>query len=194
MMKNNILVIVLIVIIFIGFYLLYNKQNKLEKKLLDQISLINKEILSNEQVIQDDNYSLDYKENNLITNKTINFVDSINKLIDDQLGSDNIIKNDSLDLTVEVYNINDYNQNIEQEVVVEDTLCYGLSEQYKIINFYKNRIRIKNLSEPGSKLILTGDTLYYDNLKYLVLDVNLKEEYIRLLNLNNNEDCYFFKN
>jgi len=193
-MKNNILLIILIFIVFIGFYLLYSKQNSLEKSLLEQISLIKKESTSDKEGIKDDQYNLDYKENNLVTSKTINFVDSINKLIDDQLGSDNIIKNDSLDLTVEVYNINDYNQNIEQEVVVEDTLCYGLSEQYKIINFYKNRIRIKNLSEPGSKLILTGDTLYYDNLKYLVLDVNLKEEYIRLLNLNNNKDCYFFKN
>ena len=190
-MKNNILLIVFISLVFVAFYLLYSKQNNLEKKVLEQIALIKAENNSNKEDTKENKYSLDYKENNLIINKTINFADSINKLINDQLDA-NVVENDSLEigLAVDLNSIDKYTDTVEE---VGDTLCYGLSEQYKIINFYNNRIRIKNLSKPGSKLILTGDTLYYDNLKYLILSIDSKKEHIKLLNLNNNKDCYFFK-
>ena len=63
----------------------------------------------------------DYKENNIVKDKIVNFADSLNILLENSQ--------------------NEISEELKEEMI--DTVCYELSEQYKIINFYKNKIRIK---------------------------------------------------
>ena len=182
-MKSNVLLIILTIIVSVAFYLLYNNQSNQLKKISNSILEIEKSLLSIKSS-ENSIISNNYKENNLIANNTINFADSLVKLMDIRINEEIL---DSFYIELEEAII-----ILEDEV--EDTLCYGLNNQYRIINFYNNRIRIKNISKPGSELISEGDTLYYDNLKYLVSSINSKDQYIYLYNLTDNKNCYFFKN
>ena len=174
-MKNNIIIIICTSLILGVFYFFYNNQTAQLKDINNSILEIEKKLLtitgSENPVLTDD-----YKENNLISNNTINFADSLTKLMDMKI-------NTEIPDTLYI--------DIENEV--EDTLCYGLENQYKIISFYNERIRIKNISKPGSKLMSKGDTLYYDNLKYLILAIDSKAQHIYLYNLTDKKNCYFFK-
>ena len=87
--------------------------------------------------------------------------------------------------------LNNMLENIQKEAL--DTLCYGLDEKYKIINFSRNGARLRDRGRPGSKLVSIKDTLNYDGFKYVLLEVNSLKGYMLLMDINNQKDCYFFK-
>ena len=71
--------------------------------------------------------------------------------------------------------------------------CFDLADQYKIINFYNNKIRIKNMLKPGSMLLSINDSLIHNNEIYILREINGKASYIRLENLSSFSDCKFHK-
>ena len=105
------------------------------------------------------------------------------------------LKNDAQELDSRIdeleIELNNMLENIQKEAL--DTLCYGLDEKYKIINFSRNGARLRDRGRPGSKLVSIKDTLNYDGFKYVLLEVNSLKGYMLLMDINNQKDCYFFK-
>ena len=167
-MKNKIFITFSVLLTFVCYYLFYDYQryeiinlnsklNEINHKLDSLLGAGNINSADQNSIIVD---SRDYKENNLIKNKIINFSDSLNKLLEK--------------------NQNEISAELKKESF--DTVCYELSEQYKIINFYKNKIRIKNILKPGSILMSINDTLSYKNSIYTLKEINGEDSYIKLHN------------
>ena len=178
-MIKNILYTVGVLATLVFYYLFYEYQNSKFIALNNQLNKINQKLDS--IALKDENslnsVSIDYKENNVVKNKIVNFSDSLNKLFN----NDNEIKK-----------ITKIQNNNSIETVV-DTFCYDLSEQYKIINFYNNKIRIKNVLIPGSILMSINDSLAHNDVTYILKEINGEGSYIRLHNPNNDTFCKFHK-
>ena len=183
-MKNKLFIIISILVTLLFYYLIYDYQRSEIDDLHFKLNDINGKldfILSSEDVsissvISNQNSEtvssgVNYKENNLIKDKIINFADSLNKLLEDDI-SEGLL-------------------TFQEKAV--DTLCYELSEQYKIINFYQNKIRIKNILRPGSILMSINDTISYKSSTYILKETNGKESYIKLYNEADQSDCKFHK-
>tara|TARA_Y100001960_G_C14724149_1_gene854049 strand:+ start:395 stop:1045 length:651 start_codon:yes stop_codon:yes gene_type:complete len=215
MIKNNTSTIILGLIMLVGFYLLYDSQDSTEQRLMaleKQLSdlegkidtRIEEEIVNNLQLEVSD-----YQELNVVTKDTEDFTEELNNRIEENkknletlhndalpLDSDSLLKN-LLDMpkTEEIIKLGV--DTIDTQDVSEplDTLCYGLPEKYKIINFSRNGARLRDRGRPGSKLVSIKDTLNYDGFKYVLLEVNSTQGYMLFMDINNSvqKDCYFFK-
>ena len=215
MIKNNASTIILSLIMLIGFYLLYDSQDSTEQKLIvleKQLSDLEvkidsrtgEEIANNLQVEVSD-----YQELNLVTKDTEDFTEELNNRIEENKKNLETLHNDALPLDSDslLKNLLDMPNGMTEEIIklgVDtidsqyiseplDTLCYGLPEKYKIINFSRNGVRLRDRGRPDSKLASIKDTLNYDGFKYVLLEVNSYQGYMLLMDINNQKDCYFFK-
>ena len=182
MIKNTLYTIGIISTIAV-YYLFYEYQNKrfesLESKLLEISEKI--DTISNTNSTNNLSESLDYKENNIVKTKIVNFSDSLISLFD----------NDStLKKITELSMKNNLDDKLNMEI---DTLCFDLAEQFKIINFYSNKIRIKNLLVPGSILLSINDSLKHNGITYILRDINGEGSYIELENADTDTSCKFHK-
>ena len=182
MIKNTLYTIGIIATIAV-YYLFYEYQNKrfesLESKLLEISEKI--DTISNTNSTNNLSESLDYKENNIVKTKIVNFSDSLISLFD----------NDStLKKITELSMKNNLDENLDMKL---DTFCFDLAEQFKIINFYSNKIRIKNLLVPGSILLSINDSLKHNDITYILRSINGEGSYIELENTNTDTNCKFHK-
>ena len=181
-MIKNILYTIGILATIIVYYLFFEYQNKRFKSIESKLLIIADKIdnISNNKP---DNIasSLDYKENNFIKNDIVNFSDSLIKLFE----NDTAFKNFSLLAKKE--------EIAATFAISKDTFCFDLAEQYKIINFYNNKIRIKNMLKPGSMLLSINDSLIHNDEIYILREINGKGSYIRLENLSSFSNCKFHK-
>ena len=181
-MIKNILYAVGVLATLVFYYLFYEYQNNKFLSLDNQLNEINQKldsiVLKDESSLNTE--SINYKENNIVKNKIVNFSDSLINLFDND---------DKIKKITEIQN-NVTNNNIK---TVVDTFCYDLSEQYKIINFYNNKIRIKNILIPGSILMSINDSLVHNDVTYILKEINGEGSYIRLHNPNNDTFCKFHK-
>tara|TARA_Y100001970_G_scaffold94742_1_gene119395 strand:+ start:7337 stop:7891 length:555 start_codon:yes stop_codon:yes gene_type:complete len=180
MIKNILYTIGIFSALFL-YYLFYEYQNNQFINLNIKLDLINKKL---DSLILKSGSSLDaepinYKENNIIKNEIVNFSDSLIKLFDNDVRIKKI---------TDIHNAS--NNNIKVNI---DTFCYDLSEQYKIINFYNNKIRIKNLLLPGSILMSINDSLIHNDVTYILKEINGEGSYIKLHNPKNDNFCKFHK-
>mgnify|MGYP001232793021 CR=1 FL=1 len=182
-MKNKIFITISIIVTLLFYYLIYDYQRSEIDNLNSQLNNINEKLDSlldnggdktsnrpnneNSMIID----GRDYKKNNIIKDKIVNFADSLNILLENSQ--------------------NEISEELKEEMI--DTVCYELSEQYKIINFYKNKIRIKNILKPGSILMSINDTLSYKNSTYILKEINGEDNYIKLYNKIDQSDCKFHK-
>ena len=182
-MIKNILYIIFMMLTFLFYYLFYEYQDTKFLAINNQLNKINQKLDS--IVLSEDSRlkstAIDYKENNIVKNEIVNFSDSLIKLFNND---DNMKKISQLQNETEI------NNNAK---VIIDTFCYDLSEQYKIINFYNNKIRIKNLLVPGSILMSINDSLIHNDITYILKEINGEGSYIRLQNPNNGSFCKFHK-
>ena len=155
-MIKNILYTIGILATIAVYYLFYEYQNKrfesLESKLVEisnKIDNISNDTSNSLNYKENNNItnSLNYKENNIVKNDIINFSDSLIKLFD----------NDSTFKKIATLTQDD--NLMDSSDSFKDTFCFDLAEQYKIINFYSNKIRIKNILVPGSILLSINDSL-----------------------------------
>ena len=181
-MIKNILYVIGVLATIVLYYLFYDYQNNKFIALDKQLSAINQKldsiILKDESSINTS--SIDYKENNIVKNEIVNFSDSLIKLFNN---NDRIKKNTEIQGST--------TNNIAEVAV--DTFCYDLSEQYKVINFYNNKIRIKNLSIPGSILMSINDSLKYKDSIYILKEINGEGSFVKFKNLNKNIACKLHK-
>lgn len=182
MIKNTLYTLGAIATIIV-YYLFYEYQNErfesLESKLLEISQKI--DTISYTNPSKNLSESLDYKENNIVKTKIVNFSDSLMSLFD----NDSTLKKIT-DLSMK--------NNLEEKLDMEiDTFCYDLAEQFKIINFYSNKIRIKNLLVPGSILLSINDSLKHNGVTYILRDINGEGSYIELENADTEASCKFHK-
>tara|TARA_Y100001936_G_C15824640_1_gene533549 strand:+ start:74 stop:637 length:564 start_codon:yes stop_codon:yes gene_type:complete len=181
-MIKNILYTIGILATIIVYYLFYEHQNKRFESIESKLFIIADKIdnISNDKP---DNFtsSLDYKENNFIKDDIVNFSDSLKKIFD----NDSAFKNLSL--------LPKSEEITSTSAILNDTFCFDLADQYKIINFYNNKIRIKNMLKPGSVLLSLNDSLIHNDEVYILKEINGKGSYIRLENLSSLSDCKFHK-
>ena len=176
MIKNSLYLIGLLATLVL-YYLFYEYQNDKFVVINNQLNEINNKL--NSIVLVGDGSlkspPVDYKENNIVKNEIVNFSDSLIKLFNND---------DKIKKIIEIQN------NVEVPV---DTFCYDLSEQYKIISFYNNKIRIKKLLLPGSIVMSINDSLVHNDVIYILKEINGEGSYISLQNTNNNSSCKFHK-
>ncbi|OUW11101.1 MAG: hypothetical protein CBD26_02845 [Candidatus Pelagibacter sp. TMED166] len=182
-MLKNIIYIVGILATAAVYYLFYDYQDKrfqsIESKLIEISSKIDN--ISNEKPSKDIVESLNYKENNFLKNDIVNFSDSLIKLFDN-------------DTTIQkISNLSKIIDTVDVSDSIQDTFCFDLAEQYKIINFYNNKIRIKNLLVPGSILLSLNDSLIHNEIVYILKEINGEGSYIELQNTKTQTDCKFHK-
>ena len=181
-MIKNILYTIGILATIAVYYLFYEYQNKrfesLESKLVEISNKIDN--ISNDTSDNITN-SLNYKENNIVKNDIINFSDSLIKLFN----NDSMFK--------KVFDSNIDNDTINQKETIDDGFCYDLAEQYKIINFYNSKIRIKNISIPGSILMSVNDSLNHNNGVYILKQINGEGSFVKFENLNDKSHCKLHK-
>ena len=181
-MIKNILYTIGILATIAVYYLFYEYQNKrfesLESKLVEISNKIDN--ISNDTSDNITN-SLNYKENNIVKNDIINFSDSLIKLFD----------NDSTFKKIATLTQDD--NLIDSSDSFKDTFCFDLAEQYKIINFYSNKIRIKNILVPGSILLSINDSLIHNDTVYILKEINGEGSYIELENKSTQTNCKFHK-
>ena len=207
MIKNNTSTIILGLIMLISFYLLYDSQDSTEQKLIaleKQLSNLEGKIDSHlkEEIISSQ-FLLDYKESNSITKDIDEFSENLNdKIQENKRSQDNFYDTLSFSNTViDSSNIIQETKDLDDDAIIDsqsvseplDTLCYGLAEKYTIIIFNKNSVRLREWGDPKSLRVYVKDTLDYDSLKYVVLEINAPKEHILLRDLNNNKNCYFLK-
>jgi len=178
MIKNTLYTIGIIATIAV-YYLFYEHQNErfesIESKLLEISQKI--DTISNTNSTNNFSESLDYKENNIVKTKIVNFSDSLISLFD----------NDS---TLNKITELSMKNSLDMEI---DTFCFDLAEQFKIINFYSNKIRIKNLLVPGSILLSINDSLNHNGITYILRGIDGSGSYIELENTDTNTNCKFHK-
>ena len=180
-MIKNITYIFGLLLTLIFYYLFYEHQNSKFLHLNTKLDLISKQIDSSKiKNNTSKKMSVDYKENNIIKNDIVSFSDSLIKLINDK-GKIGL----TLDSVTSI--ITESNNN------VTDTFCYDLSEQYKIMNFYSNKIRIKKNLTPGSILLSINDSLIHNDVTYILKEINGEGSYIQLLNPFDDTFCKFHK-
>jgi len=176
-MIKNVLYLVGLLGTLLLYYLFYEYQNDKFISINNQLNEINYKldsiILVEDKPLKSS--PVDYKENNIVKNEIVNFSDSLIKLFNN---------NDKIQKITEIQN------NIE---VAVDTFCYDLSEQYKIISFYNNKIRIKKLLVPGSIVMSINDSLVHNDVIYILKEINGEGSYISLQNTSNNTSCKFHK-
>ncbi len=179
-MIKNILCIIGLLITLGFYYLLYEHQNTKFDNLSAQLDKINNKldslVVSNN--VPEKSIPVDYKQNNIVRTGVINFTDSLT----------NLFNGDDLKL--------DFDSVLNDKIIpsgIIDTFCYDLSEQYKIINFYNNKIRIKNLLAPGSILMSINDSLIHNDVTYILKEINGEGSFIQLLNRSTNNFCKFHK-
>ena len=183
-MIKNIIYTFGILVTLLFYYLFYEHQNTRFLDLNKKLDIITQKIDSFEKELTSTTpVSTDYKENNIVKNNVINFSDSLTKLFNQKdkinIVSDSILTKDTI-LTKEV-------------VTIIDTFCYDLSEQYKILNFYNNKIRIKKNLKPGSILMSINDSLVHNDVTYILKEINGEGSFIQLFNPSNNTFCKFHK-
>ena len=182
MIKNTLYTLGAIATIIV-YYLFYEYQNErfesLESKLLEISQKI--DTISNDNPTNNLSESLNYKDNNIVKTKIINFSDSLISLFD----NDSTMKK-----ITDLSNKSNANEKLDTEI---DTFCYDLAEQFKIINFYSNKIRIKNLLVPGSILLSINDSLKHNGITYILRDINGEGSYIELENADTEASCKFHK-
>ena len=182
MIKNTLYTLGIIATIAV-YYLFYEYQNErfesLESKLLEISQKI--DTISNTNPTNNLSESLDYKENNIVKTKIVNFSDSLISLFD----NDSTFKKIT-DLSMK----NNLDEKLDKEI---DTFCFDLAEQFKIINFYSNKIRIKNLLVPGSILLSINDSLNHNDITYILRGINSEGSYIELENTDTDTTCKFHK-
>ena len=180
-MIKNITYIFGLLFTLIFYYLFYEHQNSKFLHLNTKLDLISKQIDSLKiKNNTSKKMSVDYKENNIIKNDIVSFSDSLIKLINDK-GKIGL----TLDSVTSI--ITESNNN------VTDTFCYDLSEQYKIMNFYSNKIRIKKNLTPGSILLSINDSLIHNDTVYILKEINGEGSYIELENKSTQTNCKFHK-
>ena len=179
-MIKNILCIIGLLITLGFYYLLYEYQNTKFDNLNAQLDKINNKldslVVSNNA--REKSISVGYKQNNIVRTGVINFTDSLT----------NLFNGDDLKL--------DFDSVLNDKIIpsgIIDTFCYDLSEQYKIINFYNNKIRIKNLLAPGSILMSINDSLIHNDVNYTLKKINGKDSFVEFKNVNDNIDCKLHK-
>ena len=177
-MIKNIVYASVIIITLVIYYLFYEYQNSKFSNIEIQLNALNQKLdsitLNSEPPLN--NTAINYKENNIVKNEIINFSDSLTKLFDNDEKTKKISQLQSKD-----------------EVVAMDTFCYDLSEQYKIINFYNNKIRIKKMMVPGSILMSVNDSLIHNNAVYILKQINGEGSFVKFKNLNDNNHCKLHK-
>ena len=177
-MVKNIVYASGIIITLVSYYLFYEYQNSKFSNIETQLNALNQKLdsitLNSEPPLN--NTAINYKENNIVKNEIINFSDSLTKLFDNDEKTKKISQLQSKD-----------------EVVAMDTFCYDLSEQYKIINFYNNKIRIKKMMVPGSILMSVNDSLIHNNTVYILKQINGEGSFVKFKNLNDNNHCKLHK-
>ena len=181
-MIKNILYTIGILATIIVYYLFYEHQNKRFESIESKLFIIADKIdnISNDKP---DNFtsSLDYKENNFIKDDIVNFSDSLKKIFD----NDSAFKNLSL--------LPKSEEITSTSAILKDTFCFDLADQYKIINFYNNKIRIKKMMVPGSILMSVNDSLIHNNTVYILKQINGEGSFVKFKNLNDNNHCKLHK-
>ena len=183
-MIKNIIYTFGILVTLLFYYLFYEHQNTRFLNLNKKLDLITQKIDSLEKGnVSTKPVSVDYKENNIVKNNVINFSDSLTNLFNQKdkinIVSDSILTKDSI--------------SVDEVTTIIDTFCYDLSEQYKILNFYNNKIRIKKNLTPGSILMSINDSLVHNDVTYILKEINGEGSYIQLLNPSNDTSCKFHK-
>ena len=167
-----------IIITLASYYVLYEYQNSKFSNIENQLNALNQKLdsitLNTDPPLN--NTAINYKENNVVKNEIINFSDSLIKLFDNDEKTKKISQLQGKD-----------------EVVAMDTFCYDLSEQYKIINFYNNKIRIKKSMVPGSILMSVNDSLIHNNTVYILKQINGEGSFVKFKNLNDDNHCKLHK-
>ena len=181
-MKNKISIIISIIITLGFYYFLYDFQKTQNIHLINKLDIMDKKLDSLLNLKSENTpfvSTVDYKDNNIVKNKIIDFADSLNKLLGEE----------------KFHKIMDESKNKPSslEISIIDTICYDLSEQYKIINFYKNKIRLKNILAPGSILMSINDTLIHNEILYILNEINGGGGYIKLYNTIDDNECKFHK-
>jgi hypothetical protein len=177
-MIKNIVYVSGIIITLASYYVLYEYQNSKFSNIENQLNALNQKLdsitLNTDPPLN--NTAINYKENNVVKNEIINFSDSLIKLFDNDEKTKKISQLQGKDNSVTI-----------------DTFCYDLSEQYKIINFYNNKIRIKKSMVPGSILMSVNDSLIHNNTAYVLKQINGEGSFVKFKNLNDNNHCKLHK-
>ena len=181
-MKNQIFIIISIIATLGFYYFLYDFQKTQNIHLINRLDIMDEKLDSLLNLKSENTpfvSTVDYKDNNIVKNKIIDFADSLNKLLGEE----------------KFHKVMDESKNklSSLEIPVIDTICYDLSEQYKIINFYKNKIRLKNILVPGSILMSINDTLTHNEILYILNEINGEGGYIKLYNTIDGNECKFHK-
>tara|TARA_B100000700_G_scaffold188057_1_gene207168 strand:+ start:240 stop:794 length:555 start_codon:yes stop_codon:yes gene_type:complete len=181
-MNKNTLYIIVFILTLVFYYLFYEYQNRKFNIITEQLYEMNRKLDSIELLKQHsplENSNVNYKENNIVKDKIVNFADSLAQLLEQDTNYQKVSKI----LTVDQ----------KETEPIADTLCYELSEQYKIISFYNNKIRVQNILKPGSFILSLNDSIAHNDNTYILDEINGQGSYVKLHNVSKDGYCRFHK-